>query len=128
MKDEQSVIAADTRFFDALMQADGAVLDQLLVEDFILVDVLSGGVIEKAVLVPLVASRRLTFETITPDPAALRVRFYGATAVIVGRTRMSGRYEDTPWSASSRYTHVYVEDQGTWRLASAQGTPIAPGS
>lgn len=41
---------------------------------------------------------------------------------------MSGRYEGTPWSASSRYTHVYIEDQGAWRLASAQGTPIAPGS
>lgn len=128
MADEQNVIAADTRFFDALMQADATVLDQLLVEDFILVDVLSGGVIEKTVLVPLVASRQLAFETIDRDPAASRVRFYGTTAVITGRTQMSGRYEGAPWSASSRYTHVYIEDQGTWRLASAQGTPIAPGS
>lgn len=126
MVDEQHVIAADTRFFDALMRADGSVLDQLLVEDFILVDVLSGGVIEKSDLVPLVASRQLTFETIVRDPAALRMRFYGTTAVIVGRTQMGGRYQDTPWSASSRYTHVFIEDQGTWRLASAQGTPIAP--
>jgi hypothetical protein len=25
----------------------------------------------------------------------------------------------------SRYTHVYVQAGGGWRLASAQGTPIA---
>lgn len=124
MTDEQNVIAADTRFFDALIQANGSALDQILVEDFILVDVLSGGVIEKAVLVPLVASGRLTFEQIQADPTARRVRFYGTTGVIVGRTQMSGRYEGMPWSASSRYTHVFVADQGEWRLASAQGTPI----
>jgi hypothetical protein len=71
-----------------------------------------------------VGTHRLTFDSIEPDAATWRVRFYGTTAIITGRTRMNGRLEGAPWSASSRYTHVYVEDQGAWRLASAQGTPI----
>jgi hypothetical protein len=38
---------------------------------------------------------------------------------------MEGRLGDTPFAASSRYTHVFVEEQGEWRMASAQGTSIA---
>ncbi len=124
---EHAVVAADDQFFDALLRADSAVLDHLLVDDFILVDVLSGSEIEKAVLVPLVGSGHLTFDEIQRYPTEGRVRVYGPTAVVTGRTQMGGRYEDASWSARSRYTHVYINDQGTWRLASAQGTPIAAG-
>jgi len=38
---------------------------------------------------------------------------------------MRGRIGEMPFSANSRYTHVYLEQQGRWRLFSAQGTPIA---
>jgi hypothetical protein len=38
---------------------------------------------------------------------------------------MAGRMDDAQFSAKSRYTHVFVVDDGRWRLASAQGTPIA---
>jgi ketosteroid isomerase-like protein len=122
---ESDVVAADEQFFIALMQADSGALDRLLADDFILVDVLSGSVIEKALLVSLVGSGRLVFEAIQPVPAELRVRPYRNTGVVTGRTQMSGRYEGSPWSARSRYTHVYVEQEGTWRLVSAQGTPVA---
>ncbi len=125
MAREQAIIATDDQFFTALLKADGASLDRLLVDDFMLVDVLSGSEIEKAMLVPVVGSRQLTFEEIEADASARRVRLYGLTAVVTGRTRMSGRYAGTPWSARSRYTHVFVEEEGAWRMASAQGTPIA---
>lgn len=125
MAREQAIIATDDQFFTALLKADGASLDRLLVDDFMLVDVLSGSEIEKAMLVPVVGSRQLTFEEIEADASARRVRLYGLTAVVTGRTRMSGRYAGTPWSARSRYTHVFVEEEWAWRMASAQGTPIA---
>jgi hypothetical protein len=35
-------------------------------------------------------------------------RFYQDTAIITGRTQIRGRFEDQPFSAHSRYTHVYV--------------------
>jgi len=31
-----------------------------------------------------------------------------------------------PFVASSRYTHVYIQQEGRWRMVSAQGTRIAP--
>jgi hypothetical protein len=38
---------------------------------------------------------------------------------------MSGRFENNAFSASSRYTHVYVQTDGRWRMVAAQGTRIA---
>jgi hypothetical protein len=52
------------------------------------------------------------------------VRLYETTAVVTGRTRMKGRLGDAPFAASSRHTHVFVMQQGEWRLVAAQGTQI----
>jgi len=37
---------------------------------------------------------------------------------------MTGQFGETPFAAKSRYTHVYAEQQGRWRLVAAQGTQI----
>jgi hypothetical protein len=34
------------------------------------------------------------------------------------------RMGDVSIMASSRYTHVFIEDGGRWRIVAAQGTPI----
>ena len=71
----------------------------------------------------LVGSRQLRFDAVERLDA--RVRVYGNAAVVTGQTRMQGRFGEQPFGAHSRYTHVYVRSGGGWRLASAQGTPIA---
>ena len=71
----------------------------------------------------IVGARQLRFDSVERLDA--RVRGYGPTAVVTGQTRMRGRYGEQPFSAHSRYTHVYVRSEDGWRLASAQGTPIA---
>ena len=123
MSDVSSPLDAERTFFGALIDSDRAALGRVLSEDFVLVDVMTGSLIERTVLIDLVGERRLEFESI--DPAETLVREYGCAAVVTGRTRLHGRYEGTPFSARSRYTHVYVRQDGGWRLASAQGTPIA---
>jgi ketosteroid isomerase-like protein len=122
---QEDILAADDRFFAALLRADGPALDRILVDDFVLIDVNSGTEVTKSLFVPAVGAGRLTFEDIEVDAAARRVRTYGPAAVVTGRTQMHGSFEGAAWTAHSRYTHVFVEDQGSWRLASAQGTPIA---
>src|SRR5919198_6057899 len=57
------------------------------------------------------------------EPLERSERRFGNAAVIIGRTRMSGRFDATPFTTVSRYTHVFVRDAERWRLASAQGTP-----
>jgi ketosteroid isomerase-like protein len=123
MTTTEEVSVAEDRFFAALLEADGGALDALLTRDFVLVDVMTGSEIPKSALRELVAGGPLVFESI--ERIDSRVRAYGSAAVVTGQTRMRGRYQQQSWSAHSRYTHVYVRGDDGWRLASAQGTPIA---
>jgi ketosteroid isomerase-like protein len=125
MTKRDGVSAAEGRFFDALLRGDGDALRALLTPDFVLIDVMTGSEIPGTVLVDLVGSRQLVFQAV--ERIDSRVRTYGSAAVVTGQTRMRGRYQDQSSSAHSRYTHVYVGADSGWRLASAQGTPIAAG-
>jgi len=125
MKSELNPLAAEQEFFGALIAGKVEVLDKLLVDDFILVDVMRGGEITKPGLLAAVASGQAKFESI--EPSETRVRRFGSTAVVNGRTEMRGRVGDAAFAVRSRYTHVYVEQQGRLRLASAQGTQIVEG-
>ena len=114
----------ERQFFSSLIQSDHIALDRILTDDFILIDVLRGAEIDKTTLLEVIRSGQLKFETI--EPSEVRLRLYRATAIVTGRTHMYGRFGDVPFTAHSRYTHVYIQQQAEWRSASAQGTPIEP--
>ncbi len=117
-------LAIDKQFFAALIAGDAQALDHILTDDFILIDVMSGSEITKPAFVAFIGSGQINFESI--EPAENRVRFYSTTAIITGRSQMKGQLGDAPFAASSRYTHVFVDQRGEWRLATAQGTQISP--
>ncbi len=119
--DEGGPGAADAGFFAALVAGDVAALRGLLAEDFLIVDVMSGGVTGREGFLGALDGGGLAFSGV--EPAEVTVRQYGGAAVVVGRTAMRGSFQGAEFVVASRYTHVYVEDGG-WRLASAQGTPI----
>ena len=116
-------IDADKRFFNALIAGDVQALNRILADDFILIDVMSGSEITKPAFLAAIGSGQVKFKAI--EPADNRVRLYQTTAIITGRTQMNGRLGDAPFTSNSRYTHVFVSQQNEWRLATAQGTPIA---
>jgi ketosteroid isomerase-like protein len=123
MQDTQSPLDADRRFFAALLAGDAAGLERLLVDDFAIIDVMSGTEHLRAAFIDSVRQRQVKFEAI--EPSEVRLRLYPGTALVTGRTEMRGRFGDAPFTAQSRYTHVYLLQDGAWRLAGAQGTPIA---
>ena len=125
MNAEAESLAAEDRFFDALLEGDTEVLDQVLADDFILIDVMTGSEIPKPSLLAVIGAGQLRFDII--ERAGHLVRIYQTTAVITGRTRIKGKFANASFATSSRYTHVYVEQPGGWRLVAAQGTPIAAG-
>jgi hypothetical protein len=84
---------------------------------------MSGSEIGKPALLAAIKSSQLKFEAI--EALEARPRRYGDTAIITGRTRMKGQFENTRFGAHSRYTHVFFHEQGRWRLVSAQGTQVA---
>ena len=122
MGDELSPQSAEQQFFHSLIAGDVGALERILSNDFLLIDVMTGSEVRKPDLLAVLGSGQLKFEAI--EPIESQIRHYGITAVITGRTEMKGRFGETPFTASSRYTHVFVKEQDQWRLVSAQGTQI----
>src|SRR3954452_19086710 len=85
---------ADDRFFAALLAADAAELDAVLADDFLLVDVVGGAVVERAAFIATVGSGLLRLSTVSV--LERRTRRHGDTAIVVGRTQMEGRFEGAP--------------------------------
>jgi ketosteroid isomerase-like protein len=54
------------------------------------------------------------------------VRVYGDTAIITGRVDVRGTFKGQPFEHKARYTRVWVKQNGEWKLATFQETPIAP--
>jgi ketosteroid isomerase-like protein len=122
MIEQPDPLAAESQFFAALTEGSAEALEQILAEDFLLIDVMSGSEIARAGLLAVIASGQLKFEAINCIES--RVRQYPATAVVTGRTEMKGLFGETPFATRSRYTHVYIQQGGRWRLVTAQGTQI----
>lgn len=122
MLDAKEPLDADRRFFAALLAGDADSLEQLLADDFVIIDVMGGAEHPRDVFIGAVRQAHVKFEAIAPSE--VRVRLYPGTALVTGRTEMRGRFGDAPFTTRSRYTHVYILQQGAWRLAGAQGTPI----
>ncbi|MFC4943929.1 nuclear transport factor 2 family protein [Pseudonocardia sp. GCM10023141] len=121
-----TVADTDRRFFDALIAADPATLDEVLDPEFLIVDVNAGAVTPRAEFVAFVASGAVRFTAIETFPGEAVTRQFGDTTVVVGRTAMEFTLPDgAQVRTGSRYTHVFVADGAGWRLASAQGTALA---
>jgi ketosteroid isomerase-like protein len=117
-------LRADDGFFLALRTSDLPALDRLLDDEFVLVDVFGGATVYRHEFIGSVASGLLRFDEI--EVAERATRRFGDTAVVIGRTRMAGSIDGTPFEVASRYTHVLTRVHGgVWRLVSAQGTRIA---
>lgn len=122
--DTAEVLRAEESFFAALLAADAGLLAAVLADDFLIVDVMSGQVADRAAILGAVESGDLEFLEVVRDPKQAAVRHRPGAAVVVGRTRMTMRFLGSEATVESRNTHVYAHDAGGWRLFSAQGTPV----
>lgn len=123
METKLDPLVKERAFFTALLSGNIDSLDSILADDFVMVDLMTGSEFSKAMLLAAVGSSQVKFEAI--DPVESKVRIYSCdTAIVVGRTEMRFRAGESSFNFSSRYTHVFVMQDGSWRLASAQGTQI----
>ncbi|MGA9859222.1 MAG: nuclear transport factor 2 family protein [Solirubrobacteraceae bacterium] len=115
---------ADQAFFAALRSADLWALDALLTGDFTLIDGLSGSLVAREALIRAVADGWIAYAALQAVGEPL-VHDYGSAAVVIGLATATDPLDGGGCDVDSRYAHVFVEVAGRWRIASAQGTPLA---
>ena len=99
MQNEDGAAAVDAAFFAALVYSDVGMLRALLTEDFLIVDVMSGGVTGRDGFLATLDRGELTFTAI--EPAEVTIRRYGGTVVVVGRTAMRGSFQGAEFAAAN---------------------------
>src|SRR5437588_9801040 len=121
---EETIKKLDSERIQAQIHADATVLDRIYAADFIGVGP-SGTVRTKPQVILDFTSGDLKFQSITTDE--VQVRVYGDTAVETGLSIMIGQDKGKTVPRDTRFTRVWVKQQGQWRLVanhySSQTTP-----
>jgi ketosteroid isomerase-like protein len=112
---EQVIRKIDNQRIQAQIHADAAALERIYAEDFIGVGP-SGTVRTKPQVISDFTSGELKFQSITTDD--VRVRIYRDVAVETGRSTMDGQDKGKAVPHDTRFTRVWVKQQGRWQLVS----------
>ena len=106
-------VAELTRLSDAwdkaILRKDEAAITGNMAEDFRQIDGY-GNVESRKSFVAGLVDPRLTIDPYTVED--FEVRLYGDTALLSGRTHMTGRYDGKPFESNYRYIDVYVRRDG----------------
>jgi uncharacterized protein (TIGR02246 family) len=110
---EQAIRQLDNERIQAQISADAGTLDRIYADDFIGVGP-SGTVRTKPQVISDFTSGTLNFQSITTDE--VQVRVYENTAVETGLSTMVGQDKGKAVPRDTRFTRVWVKQQGRWRL------------
>ena len=110
---EHVIKQLDNERIQAQIHADATALDRIYAADFIGVGP-SGRVRTKRQVISDFTSGDLKFQSITTDE--VHVRVYENTAVETGLSTMIGQDKGKAVPRDTRFTRVWVKQQGSWRL------------
>ena len=110
---EQVIRKLDNERIQAQIHADATALERIYADDFIGVGP-SGTVRTKPQVISDFTSGDLRFQSITTDD--VQVRVYGNAAVETGRSIMNGQDKGQTVPRDTRFTRVWIKQQGRWRL------------
>jgi ketosteroid isomerase-like protein len=118
-----ATVAALTRQSDAwdkaIVKKDRAAVAANMADDFRSIDG-AGTVEDKTAFVAGLMDEKLTIDPYTVED--FDVRLFGDTALLSGRTRMTGRFDGKPFTSHYRYIDIYVKRNGAWKIVSVQIT------
>lgn len=116
------MVAANRRYSEATEKNDFRTLEQFWSDDYIFTDRV-GRVWTRPQQIENFTSQTLVYERLSEDD--IRVKVYGQTAVVTGRTDQRLRFGSDVQESRTRYTRVYVKRQGRWYIVATQRTDIA---
>ena len=104
-----------------IVAKDATAIAGNMAEDFRIID-RHGGIEDKKAFVEGILDPKLTIDPYTVED--FEVRVYGDTALLSGRTHMTGTYDGTPFKSYYRYIDIYVRKSGVWKIVSVQITQM----
>lgn len=121
-EDTVAILTAQADAWDkAIVRKDRAAIEANMADDFRQIDG-AGNIETKTSFVDGLMSDALVIDPYTVED--FEVRLYGGTALLSGRTRMTGRFEGEPFTSHYRYIDIYVRREGAWKIVSVQITRI----
>ena len=120
-------VAELTRLSDAwdkaIIRKDEKAIADNMAEDFRQIDPRANLETKKS-FVAGILDPKLTIDPYTVEE--FEVRLYGDTALLSGRTHMTGKYDGQAFESNYRYIDIYVRRNGAWKIVSVQITRIPP--
>lgn len=121
-KVEQELLKLEREWFDAFIRRDVAALGRLVADDFISTNH-DGTVEDKEGVRAAIGKGDYVVDSI--ETGDVKVRVYGKTAVITGRSVWAGEVRGIKYKGVAvRHTQVWVKRRGRWQPVAWQGTPI----
>jgi ketosteroid isomerase-like protein len=118
---EREVLDTERQWREAWIAGDAAALDRIHAEDYVAIPNIGTTSTKADVMVDV---KRGVFRYSRMQHSEQNVRFYGAMAVVVGRTTNEGRRGDRDVSGDFRYTRIYVKRDDRWQAVLSQYTRI----
>jgi ketosteroid isomerase-like protein len=116
---QEELVKLENDFARAVANNDGDALDEILADDWIVVDS-DGSMIDKARFLGVIKSGVLSHESM--ESTDLRVRLYGNTAVVTGLTTTKGKFMGQNFTSCERATDVLVKQTDRWQCVFTQLT------
>jgi ketosteroid isomerase-like protein len=107
----------------AIVRKDEKAVADNMAEDFRQIDGY-GNLETRKSFVAGILDPKLTIDPYTVED--FEVRLYGDTALLSGRTHMTGKYDGKAFESNYRYIDIYVRRHGAWKIVSVQITKIPP--
>jgi len=124
-EDAKTVAALDTKYQAAVKSNDAATMDQILADDFVLVNG-RGKVSSKADLLESARKKEVTYERQDEEPATQKVRVWGDTAVVTALLWIKAVQGSKPIDYKLWFSDTYVRTPAGWRYVFGQASLPLP--
>src|SRR5262245_9953746 len=126
-EDAKSVAAFDTKYQAAVKSNDATTMDQILADDFVLVNG-RGKVSSKADLIESARKKEVTYERQDEEPGTQEVRVWGDTAVVTALLWIKAVQGGKPIDYKLWFSDTYVRTPTGWLYVFGQASLPLPQS
>jgi len=124
-EDAKTVAALDTKYQAAVKANDATMMDQILADDFALVNG-RGKVSTKADLIDSARKKEVTYERQEEEPGSQKVRVWGDTAVVTSLLWIKAVQAGQPIDYKLWFSDTYVRTPTGWRYVFGQASLPLP--